>query len=93
MGLQASKRQLPILVDAERLREGLDEMLGYADYVVASAKFPQVYSIPVYNLLSFLVQILCLIFYKKLTMIEGKYISYLIWRPSFLDRRVVHLFL
>lgn len=40
--LQASKRQLPMLVDAERLREGLDDMLTYATYVVASSKFPQV---------------------------------------------------
>nr|XP_024398785.1 ribokinase-like isoform X1 [Physcomitrium patens] len=38
---EASKRQLPILVDAERLREGLDDLLSYATYVVASAKFPQ----------------------------------------------------
>lgn len=38
---EASKRQLPILVDAERLREGLDDMLAYATYVVASSKFPQ----------------------------------------------------
>jgi len=40
--LQASKRQLPMLVDAERLREGLDDLLAYATYVVASSKFPQV---------------------------------------------------
>jgi hypothetical protein len=33
---------LPILVDAERKREGLDELLTMADYVVCSAKFPQV---------------------------------------------------
>ena len=29
-------------MDAERLREGLDDMLAYATYVVASSKFPQV---------------------------------------------------
>lgn len=39
---QASKRQLPMLVDAERPREGLDDLLTYATYVVSSAKFPQV---------------------------------------------------
>lgn len=38
---EASKRQLPMLVDAERLREGLDDLLAYATYVVSSAKFPQ----------------------------------------------------
>lgn len=40
---QATKRQLKILVDAERKREGLDEILTFADYIVASAKFSQVY--------------------------------------------------
>lgn len=40
--LQASKRQLPILVDAERKRQGLDDLLAYADYIVTSSKFPQV---------------------------------------------------
>jgi hypothetical protein len=40
--VQASQRKIPILVDAERKREGLDELLNFASYVVCSAKFPQV---------------------------------------------------
>lgn len=31
-----------MLIDAERPREGLDDLLNYATYVVSSAKFPQV---------------------------------------------------
>ncbi|XP_057847540.2 uncharacterized protein LOC131057390 isoform X8 [Cryptomeria japonica] len=42
---EASERQLPIFVDAERLREGLDELLNVATYVVCSANFPQVGSL------------------------------------------------
>uniref|UniRef100_A0A0C9RW44 TSA: Wollemia nobilis Ref_Wollemi_Transcript_9726_1664 transcribed RNA sequence n=1 Tax=Wollemia nobilis TaxID=56998 RepID=A0A0C9RW44_9CONI len=41
---EATKRQLPILVDAEREREGLDELLAVADHVVCSAKFPQAWT-------------------------------------------------
>ncbi|BBN05644.1 hypothetical protein MPTK1_3g14770 [Marchantia polymorpha subsp. ruderalis] len=37
---EASKQGLPIIIDAERKREGLDELLHYADYLVTSAKFP-----------------------------------------------------
>ncbi|KAL2635474.1 hypothetical protein R1flu_006953 [Riccia fluitans] len=37
---EASKRGLPIILDAERKREGLDTLLTYADYLVTSAKFP-----------------------------------------------------
>ncbi|CAK9859541.1 unnamed protein product [Sphagnum jensenii] len=37
---EATERHLPILVDAERKREGLDNLLTFADYIVASAKFP-----------------------------------------------------
>ena len=33
---------IPILVDAERRREGLDDLLNLASYVVCSEKFPQV---------------------------------------------------
>ena len=40
--MQASQRKIPILIDAERKREGLDELLNFASYVVCSAKFPQV---------------------------------------------------
>ncbi|XP_043704014.1 ketohexokinase-like isoform X2 [Telopea speciosissima] len=41
---EASCRKLPILVDAERPREGLDSLLNLADYVVCSAKFPQAWT-------------------------------------------------
>lgn len=48
---EASQRKIPILIDAERKREGLDELLNFASYVVCSAKFPQAWtgasSIPV----------------------------------------------
>lgn len=37
---EAASRNIPILVDAERLREGLDDLLDLADYVVCSPKFP-----------------------------------------------------
>jgi hypothetical protein len=40
--VQASQRKIPILIDAEKKREGLDELLNFASYVVCSAKFPQV---------------------------------------------------
>lgn len=33
---------VPVLVEGERLRPGLDELLAEADYVVTSAHFPQV---------------------------------------------------
>lgn len=39
--LQASRRNIPILIDAESETEGLDDLLKLADYVVCSAKFPQ----------------------------------------------------
>jgi sugar/nucleoside kinase (ribokinase family) len=32
------------LIDAERKREGLDELLNFASYVVCSAKFPQAWT-------------------------------------------------
>jgi sugar/nucleoside kinase (ribokinase family) len=35
---------IPVLVEAERLRPGLNELLSQADYVVTSARFPQVSS-------------------------------------------------
>ncbi|CAM0148550.1 unnamed protein product [Urochloa decumbens] len=45
------QRKIPILIDAEKKREGLDELLNFASYVVCSAKFPQAWtgasSIPV----------------------------------------------
>ncbi|XP_039854595.1 sulfofructose kinase-like isoform X2 [Panicum virgatum] len=41
---EASQRKIPILIDAERKREGLDELLNFASYVVCSAKFPQAWT-------------------------------------------------
>ncbi|XP_026405385.1 ribokinase-like isoform X2 [Papaver somniferum] len=41
---EASRRNIPILVDAEKKRDGLDELLNLADYVVCTAKFPQAWT-------------------------------------------------
>ncbi|XP_058094928.1 uncharacterized protein LOC131240618 isoform X2 [Magnolia sinica] len=41
---EATRMQIPILIDAERKREGLDDLLNHADYVVCSAKFPQAWT-------------------------------------------------
>ncbi|KAK8451436.1 hypothetical protein SEVIR_6G211000v4 [Setaria viridis] len=41
---EASQRKIPILIDAERKREGLDELLNFASYVVCSAKLPQAWT-------------------------------------------------
>ena len=38
----ARERGIPIIVEGERLRPGLDDLLAGADYVTTSAKFPQV---------------------------------------------------
>jgi hypothetical protein len=38
----AKRKGLPVLVEAERLRPGLELLLAEADYVVTSAHFPQV---------------------------------------------------
>ena len=38
----ARSKGIPVLVEAERLRPGLNELLALADYVVTSATFPQV---------------------------------------------------
>ena len=38
----ARSKQIPILVEAERLRPGLNDLLAHADYVISSATFPQV---------------------------------------------------
>ena len=40
--MQTSQRKIPTLIDAERKREGLDEVLNFASCIVGSAKFPQV---------------------------------------------------
>eukprot|EP00249_Psilotum_nudum_P015675 c25462_g1_i2 orf=123-1112(+) len=41
---EAAQRHLPILLDAERIREGMDEFLVLANYVVCSSKFPQAWT-------------------------------------------------
>ncbi|KAK1290253.1 putative fructokinase-3 [Acorus calamus] len=41
---EASKMKIPILIDAERKREGLDDLLNFASYVVCSEKFPQAWT-------------------------------------------------
>ncbi|XP_059660208.1 uncharacterized protein LOC132306704 isoform X4 [Cornus florida] len=38
---EAKRKSIPILVDAEKKREGLDDLLNFSDYVVCSEKFPQ----------------------------------------------------
>ena len=38
----SARRRIPILVEGERLRPNLTSLLGLADYVSMSAKFPQV---------------------------------------------------
>ena len=39
--VQANRRAIPTLIDAERKREGLDDLSSLSSYVVCSAKFPQ----------------------------------------------------
>nr|XP_015892151.2 ribokinase isoform X2 [Ziziphus jujuba var. spinosa] len=41
---EAVRRNIPILIDSERKREGLDDLLKLASYVVCSAKFPQAWT-------------------------------------------------
>ncbi|XP_015892150.3 uncharacterized protein LOC107426468 [Ziziphus jujuba] len=41
---EALRRNIPILIDSERKREGLDDLLKLASYVVCSAKFPQAWT-------------------------------------------------
>ncbi|KAJ8432566.1 hypothetical protein Cgig2_009330 [Carnegiea gigantea] len=41
---EATCRSIPIVIDAERKREGLDELLSIATYVVCPANFPQVWT-------------------------------------------------
>ncbi|KAL4558612.1 hypothetical protein LXL04_036813 [Taraxacum kok-saghyz] len=41
---EAIRRKIPILIDAERPREGLDDLLNLSDYVVCSAKLPQTWT-------------------------------------------------
>ncbi|XP_017239148.1 uncharacterized protein LOC108211937 isoform X1 [Daucus carota subsp. sativus] len=41
---QANRIGIPMLIDAEKKREGLDDLLNLTDYVVCSAKFPQAWT-------------------------------------------------
>ncbi|KAL3725171.1 hypothetical protein ACJRO7_030223 [Eucalyptus globulus] len=41
---EAAKQNIPILLDAEKKRPGLDDLLDLSDYVVCSAKFPQAWT-------------------------------------------------
>ncbi|KAK3193335.1 hypothetical protein Dsin_024645 [Dipteronia sinensis] len=41
---EAACKKIPILIDAERKRERLDDLLQLADYAVCSAKFPQAWT-------------------------------------------------
>lgn len=38
---EAARKNIPILVDAEKKREGLDDLLEFATYVICSANFPK----------------------------------------------------
>lgn len=40
--MQASRMDIPILVDAEKKRPWFDDILELANYAVCAAKFPQV---------------------------------------------------
>ncbi|KAJ8435643.1 hypothetical protein Cgig2_012304 [Carnegiea gigantea] len=42
--VQATCRSIPIVIDVERKREGLDELLSFSTYVVCPANFPQVWT-------------------------------------------------
>ncbi|KAB2620943.1 ribokinase [Pyrus ussuriensis x Pyrus communis] len=41
---EAARKNIPILIDSERKREGLDDLIPLADYAVCSAKFPQAWT-------------------------------------------------
>ena len=41
LSVQATRMKIPILIDVERIREGIDDLLPLASYAVCSAKFPQ----------------------------------------------------
>ncbi|CAJ2632827.1 unnamed protein product [Trifolium pratense] len=44
VGQEAAGNNIPILVEAESPREGLDELLKLADFVVCSTRFPQAWT-------------------------------------------------
>ncbi|XP_016468551.1 uncharacterized protein LOC107791069 isoform X1 [Nicotiana tabacum] len=41
---EAHRRSIPIVIDAERKIEGLDELLHLATYVICSTRFPQIWT-------------------------------------------------
>ncbi|KAL5796434.1 hypothetical protein ACOSQ2_001254 [Xanthoceras sorbifolium] len=41
---EAARKKIPIFIDLERKREGLDDLLKLADYAACSAKFPQAWT-------------------------------------------------
>ncbi|KAL4369824.1 hypothetical protein AHAS_Ahas06G0004400 [Arachis hypogaea] len=41
---EAVRKNIPILMDAERLREGLDDLIQLADYLTCATRFPQVWA-------------------------------------------------
>ncbi|KAE7997913.1 hypothetical protein FH972_002504 [Carpinus fangiana] len=41
---EAVRKSIPILIDAERIREGLDDLLKLADYAICSAEFPKAWT-------------------------------------------------
>ncbi|EYU46377.1 hypothetical protein ABFS82_04G047700 [Erythranthe guttata] len=41
---EAACKGIPILIDAERKREGLDDLLSLSSYVICAAKFPQAWT-------------------------------------------------
>ncbi|OAP00813.1 hypothetical protein AXX17_AT4G33040 [Arabidopsis thaliana] len=41
---EASRKKIPILVDTEKKRDGLDDLLPFADYVVCPENFPQTWT-------------------------------------------------
>jgi len=40
--MQAHSKNIPILINAEKKRTGLDELIDLADYAICSTNFPQV---------------------------------------------------
>ena len=42
IAVAARREKIPVLVEAERLRPGLNDLLAQADFVVTSANFPKV---------------------------------------------------
>ncbi|PRQ25649.1 putative ketohexokinase [Rosa chinensis] len=41
---EATRRNIPILIEAERIREGLDDLLNLSEYAICSVKFPKAWT-------------------------------------------------